>query len=505
MGLLKMRAFIVAFLSASLCDAAPVSDVIAVLVGSPVSVHRGQTTTIPCWLNPPRTAEDLEVRWYRQNRFDNPVMLYRAGAFEYASQDASYVGRVLFGNKDAASGGLKSGDVSLALINATLDDAGDYTCYVSSDQGYDSASVSLTVSETGTPLLLSAVWREDNKVNVSCESAGWYPEPSLQWMNQNQVVTPERLQYSTDSSGLVSVHSWLLISNSSEVSCSVGLSGKEAKMSRVRLGSPPKLVEQECGSSAAVLATLILLLIAMVVVIGVLSFKYRVQKTKLGRNHDGDNKDETDAPEKQKLLLTEKTAEPEEETEPTTFSEARKHYVNVTLDQTGNQFLTIKDCKVRDSNNPPDGKKVTCLTAIKGKPGFSSGQHYWEVSLWTNNVGIKQSWWIGVTSNTDVPHESDLFPTASNGFWFLSSSPDRPDSFHLSTEPKVLLPVRSRPRTIGVYLNYDDSELSFYDAESQSLIGSLKVEFTGDVFPFFNPGKGDTGPMEILQHRKEEG
>lgn len=111
-----------------------------------VSVHNGHTTTLPCWLSPSQSAEGLEVRWYREGQYDSPVMLYRGKKFESASQSASYVGRASFGLKDPASTGLVAGDVSLMLINATLKDAGDYICYVTSEQGYDSGSVKLTVT-----------------------------------------------------------------------------------------------------------------------------------------------------------------------------------------------------------------------------------------------------------------------------------------------------------------------------------------------------------------------
>lgn len=95
------------------------------------------------------------------------------------------------------------------------------------------------------------------------------------------------------------------------------------------------------------------------------------------------------------------------------------------------------------------------------------------------NVDPKQSWWLGVTSVTDIPLETHFCPTASKGFWFLSSSPDRPHNFQLSAEPKVSLPFTSRPPTVGVFLNYGSGELSFYNVESNSPIGSLTVEFEG--------------------------
>lgn len=154
---------------------------------------------------------------------------------------------------------------------------------------------------------------------------------------------------------------------------------------------------------------------------------------------------------------------------------------------------------MREASDYPDGDKVTCLTALKGTPGFSCGQHYWEVSLEKANVGLKKSWWIGVTSVTEIPQDPNFSPNASNGFWFLSSSANVEHALQLSTNPTVLLPAHSSPRTVGVYLDFDKQELSFYDVENERLIGSLTTSFSGQVFPFFNPGKGDISPMEILQ------
>lgn len=456
-----------------LSGAAPVSDGLVVQVNSPVSVHRGQTATLPCWLNPAQSAEDLEVRWYRED-YDSPIMLYSEQHVQ-ASPEAS------FGKKDATSGGLPSGDVSLKLVNVTVEDAGAYTCYVSSLQGYDSAEVHLTVTATGGPLFLSVVRTEDDKVNVSCESGGWYPKPALSWSNQKQALAPKSLTYSKDSSGLLSVHSWLLVSGSSEVSCSVSLSGGEAKQTRVRLDNLHEGEPSVAGWVA--FALLLVAALAALAAFGFLYYKKRAKKTK-SRSEETETLLEPSWPEELKT--------------------AKSHQVNVTLDETGSQYLKcIKGRIMRENGGVvfPDGLKVTCLTAIKGKPGFSSGQHYWEVSLVKNIIEPKKSWWLGVTSQTKIPVDKDFIPTTSEGFWFLSSSPDKADILQFNGEPKVSL--QSRPQTVGIFLNYDSGELSFYNVEGESLIFSIRGEFKGEVFPFFNPGKGDTAPMEILHVNRE--
>ncbi|XP_069001497.1 butyrophilin subfamily 2 member A2-like isoform X1 [Embiotoca jacksoni] len=475
-------------LCASLCSAAPVSESLVVQVGPPDSVPCGHTTVLPCWLSPPQNAEDLEVRWYRGDHFDHPIILYQAKKFD-GSQDASYDGRVSFGLKDAASGGLKSGDVSLKLVNVSIVDVGEYTCYVSSDQGYDSSSLRLSVTETGSPPLLSAVWKDDNMLNLSCESEGWYPQPVLRWSDGQRDLTPKSLVHHTASSGFRSVHSWLLVRSSSEVSCSVGLTTKETKEARLHLGSPP---QPKTGSSVGGWVAFVLLLIAVLAVLGVIGVMYFKKKVK-GKKSRSESK-HTD--ENEPLL-------PKDVVQPTALSTANTFYVNIKLVETENKYLKIVGSILRDGDGPfPDGKRVTRLTAIRGTPGFSGGQHYWEVSLGKTGF-LKHSWWVGVTSAAEIPHDFNVSTNTSTGFWFLSSSSSSEDCLQFSTEPKVSLPAHERLQTVGVYLNYDSGELSFYNVEAQRLIGSFTATFTGEVFPLFNPGKDDKGSMEILQRAEQ--
>ncbi|XP_014871517.1 butyrophilin subfamily 2 member A2-like, partial [Poecilia latipinna] len=382
---------VLGLLSSPGCTAA-VSETFTVSVKSPVSVQRGHTAILPCWLTFSESAEDMEVLWYQgSDQFGTPVLLYKARTLDYSSQKASYAGRASFGLKEETSGGLKAGDVSLKLENVTIEDAGKYICVVSSFDDSDSASISLTVTETGHQPLLSAVMKDDNKVNLSCQSDGWHPKPELSWSDSKTALIPGNVMFSKNSAGFYSVHSWVLVSSPSEVSCSVGLFNEEPKETRMRQKNS---LEEESGSSSAgwVAFGILLVVLAAFGALYFLYFRKKANKSKSG-NDTTDGANLTNIPEENEPLLSKTTRHS------AALLEASKHYEHVQLVDTGNPLIKMKDSVLRENADAefPDGDRVTCLTAVRGSPGFSSGRHYWEVCLQNSSAALKKSWWIGVT------------------------------------------------------------------------------------------------------------
>ncbi|XP_075896552.1 butyrophilin subfamily 2 member A1-like isoform X2 [Nelusetta ayraudi] len=497
-----------------LCGAAPTGHGIKVSVGSLVPVQTGQSTTLPCWLDPPQSAEGLEIQWTLNDHDESLIMVYKESRVVYAGQNTPYEGRVSFGTKDAASGGLASGDLSLRLVNVTVDDAADYRCYVRGDQDFDQSVITLAVYKTGSPALLSAVWRDDNTVNVSCESGGWYPEPRLQWRDSKEALTAISLKHSRDSSGLVSVHSWLLVSSSSKISCSVGVDVGEAKEASVYLATSSQHSDQ-CSAGGSGWAAFTVLLIAILAALGLLWFKKReifscerkveehgrnggTEQPLLGESHPADHQSDSGSKttERKEKLFDKNTMEAAD------VSKVQDSFENVKFAWTLNPHLSfsVDVCKVRESEKTTL-TKVTCLTALTGATGFTSGQHYWEVSMKDPGAEVKKSWWLGVTRKTTIPQWDNLDPSVSNGFWFLSSSSKH---FQFNTEPHELLPKPTRPETIGVYLDCGTGELSFYNVEEKSLIGSLTVDNGGELYPLFNPGLGDQSSMRLIHRDKTD-
>ncbi|MCI4395908.1 hypothetical protein PGIGA_G00261120 [Pangasianodon gigas] len=121
----------------------------------------------------------LAVRWYRPKMSDTPVLFYKNTQIQKSPVDVQYQGRVFL------LGELEKGDVSLKLENLTLADRGNYVCEVSSDDWYDEATVSLRVRAVGSSPVLSLNVAEGGKMNVSCQSHGWLPEPSITWTDKD--------------------------------------------------------------------------------------------------------------------------------------------------------------------------------------------------------------------------------------------------------------------------------------------------------------------------------
>ncbi|CAN0197980.1 nuclear factor 7, brain-like [Lampetra fluviatilis] len=119
---------------------------------------------------------------------------------------------------------------------------------------------------------------------------------------------------------------------------------------------------------------------------------------------------------------------------------------------------------------------------------FSSGQHYWEV-----DVGSVESWCrIGVAYGT-IPRRgggAECSLGGSDDSWSLQK---RNNSFFVwQGGVKISLSVPEPPRRVGVHLDWDAGLLSFYDADSMTLLHSVRQTFTQPLQPGLWVGVGST-------------
>ncbi|XP_051756037.1 butyrophilin subfamily 1 member A1-like isoform X9 [Ctenopharyngodon idella] len=444
--------------------------------------HVGSTVTVPCWITPPENAEALEIRWYRHDQFSNPVLFYQHGKIQDV-QEESYRNRTSLTLWSDQSGGLKDGDVSLRLEKLTVQDEGVFHCYVSGESTYGSEEIVLKVTAVGSAPVLFPQPLDDGRVNFSCRSSGWYPEPNIMWMSDERtVLRPGGASRSRGADEMFSVHSWTVVSHSDAqlVSCSVSLKTGELKEGRLNIQA---IISSDSSDPSDPWKALFftLLICALLGLVGLILYKNRHKLTAARHTNTEELKKDTVVGD-------------------VNIEELRKHADQISIDREHlHPDLTVsKDCKtVRDG---PDynhtGEGFPYELCAFGAQRFTSGRHYWEVSLAQENTAPKNYWLIGVVKHGSFRSKDKSALTPSNGIWFLCS--DGPNGFYTNSDPPVKLPLTPRPEQLGVLLDYDDGQLSFYNVKERKHLLTMSTRFTGSVVPLFNPGVGDLSPLKIL-------
>ncbi|TKS82277.1 Zinc-binding protein A33 [Collichthys lucidus] len=145
-------------------------------------------------------------------------------------------------------------------------------------------------------------------------------------------------------------------------------------------------------------------------------------------------------------------------------------------------FEEAKDTK----NCQANPRRFHYYYCVLGHQGFTTGRHYWEVE-----VGNKTAWRLGVAQE-DVPRGEMAATGTSCGLWTLAL---KSGSILACTDPmptKVKVSV-SLVR-IGVFVDCEKEEVSFYNAVTMAPIYTFSMETTGvPLFPFYNPCDTDDG------------
>ncbi|XP_061141624.1 E3 ubiquitin-protein ligase TRIM69-like [Syngnathus typhle] len=122
--------------------------------------------------------------------------------------------------------------------------------------------------------------------------------------------------------------------------------------------------------------------------------------------------------------------------------------------------------------------------SVLAQKSFTTGRHYWEVI-----VQEKPYWLIGVTTGP-VTRDICLSPRPSGlgvnkTSWCIYHSEGQYMACHDTQEKQ--LQVGKKVRKLGILANLPKGELSFYNADTMSLLHSFYVECKEPLFPMFNP------------------
>ncbi len=150
-----------------------------------------------------------------------------------------------------------------------------------------------------------------------------------------------------------------------------------------------------------------------------------------------------------------------------------------------------RDIRQKLPDTPERFNKGQC---VLGKEGFSSGRCYFEVQ-----VKGKTDWALGVARES-INRKGRITVRPSDGCWTVGLR--NGDEYKAGASPLVSLSLRVKPQRVGVFVDYEEGLVSFYDVESSSHIYSFTDQsFTEKLFPYFSPslnyGGKNSSPLII--------
>ncbi|MBN3307929.1 BT1A1 protein, partial [Amia calva] len=146
--------------------------------------------------------------------------------------------------------------------------------------------------------------------------------------------------------------------------------------------------------------------------------------------------------------------------------------VDVTLDpETAQNRLRVsedgKSVTLGERQSVSDnGRRFEQQFCVLGKTGFSSGRQYWEVT-----VGEKTDWYVGVTRES-AKRDGNVALLPERGYWGLSLIDNK---LNTSTQPVIPLPLSLKPQKVGVFVDCDEGQVSFYNVETRSHIYTFTI------------------------------
>ncbi|MGH0134831.1 UNVERIFIED_CONTAM: hypothetical protein FKN15_021828 [Acipenser sinensis] len=161
--------------------------------------------------------------------------------------------------------------------------------------------------------------------------------------------------------------------------------------------------------------------------------------------------------------------------------------IDVTLDpDTANPWLTLsaEGKRVREGGTrqdlPDNPERFDYEECVLGRESFTSGRRYWQV-----HVGGNTEWRLGVRESAE--RKGGFSMTPQQGYWTVDWDEDE-DEFTALADPQTLLPRSLKPQYLGVYLDYEEEQLSFYNVETRSHIYTftdMEINPNEKLYPFF--------------------
>ncbi|XP_053871156.1 butyrophilin subfamily 3 member A3-like [Malaclemys terrapin pileata] len=527
---------------AILLAAIPFSVSFEVISSPTVTGIIGQDVVLPCQISTRMQLDNMEVQWKKINQAHIEIVHeYRA----QTGQDVpgpNYQGRTVL-LKD----GFTTGNVSLKLKNVQPADRGMYNCIVKSNKWSADAATELQIAAVAS-VSIDVLGPQGQGIDLACRSEGWFPKPELHWVTKNgqdlQPVTKTEqgrellfsalshvtiLGEETGEIGCVIQNSlvcnglWLRCYIKSLTECLLKLASRgmfgpgdnddqgpgddddqgpgddddqgdlqeklnQLKTEKEKLEKENDQFKNDKGDLQEKLNQL------------------KTEKEKLEKENDQFKNDKGDLQEKLNQLKTEKEKLEKENDQfkndkgdlqeklnqlKTEKDKLETENDNITLDTgTAHPNLSIdrqkKNLKheAQPQQVPPNPERFDSTVCVLGSEGFSDGKHYWEV-----DVGSSTDWDLGVARKS-IQRKGKLSLSPKEGFWVLGLSGR---DYWAKTDPWTRVMVQKKPKKIGVYLNYQQREVTFLIVTDMSVLFTFNdCSFSGEVYPFFKNSHKET-------------
>nr|XP_026237862.1 tripartite motif-containing protein 12A-like isoform X1 [Urocitellus parryii] len=184
------------------------------------------------------------------------------------------------------------------------------------------------------------------------------------------------------------------------------------------------------------------------------------------------------------------------------LTDVQRYWVHLTLSPSNNPNIVIsKDQRQLRYVTQYSRKRGNYHEGVLGYPPITSGKHYWMV-----DVSKKSAWSLGLCDrkyfeSASVPGQSKNYQPKC-GYWviglhrFLYYAFCKNDAHY---PLNLVLSLTVPPQHIGVFLDYETRELSFYNVTNHGFLiyKFSKCFFPKEVFPYFNP---ETCPEPMTLH-----
>ncbi|XP_065806585.1 DNA ligase 1-like isoform X2 [Labrus bergylta] len=170
-----------------------------IVPSQPVVSLVGEDVILPCHLDPVMNAFDMIVEWVRPDPNPRFVLVWRHGQELETIKHPSFSGRTSVFIDE-----LEKGNISLKLSKVKVSDEGGYKCFLPTLS--KTSTVQLVVGAVSSPVV--QMIKNNNGVLLECESADWYPEPEMVWLDgEGNLLSAEPTETVRGPDGLYTVSS----------------------------------------------------------------------------------------------------------------------------------------------------------------------------------------------------------------------------------------------------------------------------------------------------------